>query len=393
MNTETGSLSARFSGRLGNFTLDVAFTVPARGVTALFGPSGCGKTTVLRCIAGLQVLPGGFFALNGAIWQDQNQFRPVHQRPIGYVFQEASLFAHLSVRDNLLFGYRRVVERRGGRAGATVRFCPDAVIDLLGLAPLLERATIRLSGGERQRVAMGRALLSQPDLLLMDEPLAALDRFSKEEILPYLERLPAALAVPALYVSHDITEVERLADTLVLIKAGQVVAAGRREDLQADPTLPIARLPEAGVTLMATVLETDPHYGLTRLALEGGELLVPGTPGPPGHRQRIRITASDISLARQPVVGTTILNSLPARILAVEPQDEVQMLVALALEAVEASFGKAVEASSGVAPSAGARLLARITRKSWESLALAPGQSIYAQIKGVALMAPERFLS
>ena len=177
---EPGRVKAAFRGRLGNFMLDAEFSVPATGVTAIFGASGCGKTTVARCIAGLQHMTDGFCAVDGDIWQDRQSFRPVHQRPIGYVFQEANLFPHLSVRGNLLFGAPKM-------AGARIGF--DEVVELLGLSALLGRSPKRLSGGERQRVAIGRALLSQPKLLLMDEPLAALDRSTKNEILPFLERL------------------------------------------------------------------------------------------------------------------------------------------------------------------------------------------------------------
>lgn len=359
-------LEARFAGRLGTFTLDVAFTAPARGITALFGPSGCGKTSVLRCVAGLQRLEGRF-AVAGDVWQDARHFRPTHRRPLGYVFQEANLFPHLSVRANLLYGHRRTV----GRGGAeTIR--PEEVVELLGLARLLDRAPQHLSGGERQRVAVGRALLTQPRLLLMDEPLAALDRFSKDEILPYLERLHAVLSVPVLYVSHDIAEVERLADHLVLLREGRVLASGPLTALQADPRLPIARLPEAGVTLPARVVGQEAAYGLSVVEIAGGRLLVPGDLGPADAPHRLRIAASDVSLARQPPAGSTILNVLPARVLAVEPQDAVQMLVVLELGDRD-----------------GARLLARITRKSHDLLGLAPGQPVFAQIKGVALVHTE----
>ena len=192
-----------------------------RGVTALFGPSGCGKTTVLRCVAGLQMLRDGYLSIGGEVWQDGAAFRPPYQRSVGYVFQEASLFPHLSVRRNLLYGHRRALRRGTGEA---TRF--DEVVELLGMQGLLDRSPLRLSGGERQRVAIGRALLSQPRLLLMDEPLAGLDRLSKDEILPYLEALHTALSIPILYVSHDIAEVERLADHLVLMQAGQWSRAG-----------------------------------------------------------------------------------------------------------------------------------------------------------------------
>lgn len=364
-----GGIRAVFRGDLGRFRLDVAFTAPARGVTALFGPSGCGKTTVLRCVAGLHRVEDGLLAVDGESWQEGSRFRPPHRRPIGYVFQEASLFPHMSVRRNLLYGHRRAV---GRGAAEEVRF--DEVVELLGLARLLDRAPLRLSGGERQRVAMGRALLSQPRLLLMDEPLAALDRFSKDEILPYLEALHDSLSIPVLYVSHDIAEVERLADHLVLLRDGRVVASGPLAELQSDPALPIARLPDAGVTLDGQVAGYDSAYGLTTLAVDGGGLLVPGEVGAVGVRRRLRIAASDVSLARQPASGSTILNSLPARLVAAEPQDAVQMMAVVALGA----------------DGRGARVLARVTRRSWDTLGLAPGQTVYAQVKGVALVFPER---
>jgi ABC-type sulfate/molybdate transport systems ATPase subunit len=225
-HAEPGRINAAFRGRLGAFTLDAELNVPASGVTAIFGPSGCGKTTVARCIAGLQRMADGFCAVDGEIWQDRSSFRPVHRRPIGYVFQEASLFSHLSVQGNLLFGAPRA-------AGAQIDF--DEVIELLGLAGLLDRSPHRLSGGERQRVAIGRALLSQPKLLLMDEPLAALDRTTKNEILPFLERVHARLLLPVFYISHDMAEIERFADHLVLMEQGRVVGAGRLGDFRPAP--------------------------------------------------------------------------------------------------------------------------------------------------------------
>jgi molybdate transport system ATP-binding protein len=209
-------IEARFAGRLGEFQLDVAFSAPARGITGLFGPSGCGKTTVLRCLSGLTRLPG---ALNvaGAVWQDERRFTPPHRRGAALVFQDADLFAHLDVRRNLTFGLRRTAP--------PVATSFDEVVVLLGLESLLARSPARLSGGERQRVAIGRALLSQPRLLLLDEPLAGLDAAAKAEILPYLERLHAAIA-PIVYVSHDVGEIARLADHLVVMKAGRMVASG-----------------------------------------------------------------------------------------------------------------------------------------------------------------------
>ncbi|MFC3229358.1 molybdenum ABC transporter ATP-binding protein [Marinibaculum pumilum] len=355
-----------FRGRLGGFDLDAAFAVPARGVTALFGPSGCGKTSVLRCIAGLQRL-AGHCRVAGESWQDDTAFLPPHRRAVGYVFQEASLFAHLSVRRNLLYASRG---RPPAAADGGIGF--DEVVALLGLAPLLTRATARLSGGERQRVAIGRALLSQPRLLLMDEPLAALDRAAREEILPFLERLHGSLSLPVLYVSHDMAEVERLADMLVLMSAGRVTASGPLARLQTDPSLPLALQRDAAVSLEAEVTGHDPAYGLARLEVPGGRFLVPvDAPPATGRRLRLRIGAGDVSLTLEPARGTTILNVLPARIDAVAQAGPHQMLAVLAL---------------GV-DGAGARLLARVTRRSWDSLGLAEGMAVHAQVKS-AVLAP-----
>ena len=363
--TGDGEIAARFAGPLGSFALAAEFRVPARGVTALFGPSGCGKTTVLRCVAGLRRIADGSLSVAGKTWQDARTFLPTHRRPIGYVFQEASLFPHLSVRGNLDYGRGRAL-----KAGRAERLDFAEVAALLGIAHLLDRAPTHLSGGERQRVAIGRALLSQPELLLMDEPLSALDRVSRDDILPYLERLRDRLAIPVLYVSHDLAEVERLADTLVLMRDGRVEASGPVDQLQADPTLPIAKLPEAGVTLRARVTGQDAAYGLSRLDIGGAGLLVPGLLGDEGTRVRIRITASDVSLARSAAEGSTILNILPARIIGHAARDPFQTMVVLTL------------GTEGRGP----RILARVTRRSWESLGLAPGQTVFAQIKGVALV-------
>ncbi|MBN8956491.1 MAG: molybdenum ABC transporter ATP-binding protein [Rhizobiales bacterium] len=331
------SITAAFRGMLGKFALDASFSVPATGVTGLFGPSGCGKTTVLRCIAGLQRLDG-FCAIDGDVWQDGDAFRPPHVRPIGYVFQEASLFPHLSVRRNLLYGAPRGKEPTQSDAIAF-----DEVLDLLGLTSLVERAPQNLSGGERQRVAIGRALLSQPKLLLMDEPLSALDRLTKDEILPFLERLHERMSLPVIYVTHDMSEIERLADHLVLMRAGSVIGAG-----------PLSALPA---------------YGILTVRVDGGRLLAPSTQARPGERRRLRIAASDVSLASTPPQGSTILNVLPARIVSHTASGPHEITVVLTLGHDHA----------------GQRLLARITRRSWEQLGFADGAPVYAQVKGVSL--------
>lgn len=236
MSREAGMIEATFQGRLGEFTLDAQFTTPAAGVTVLFGPSGCGKTTLLRCMAGLEHLPGRLI-VEGEVWQDETRFLPAHQRPVGYVFQEASLLPHLSVRRNLLFGFQRTQDER--------RIDLDQVITLLGLEHLLERGVARLSGGERQRVAIGRALLSQPRLLLMDEPLASLDRARKAEVLPYLERLHNDLAIPILYVTHDPSEAMRLGDRQITLSDGRTGPLIENHDATAGARL-AARLEDVG---------------------------------------------------------------------------------------------------------------------------------------------------
>lgn len=370
MRRDARTISVDLAGELGNFTLDVAFEVAARGVTALFGPSGCGKTTVLRCLAGLQRLSGRV-AIGDDVWQDSGKgiFLPPHQRHIGYVFQEASLFSHLSVRDNLLYGARRIKPtRQTSESGPTL----DDITDLLGIGALLERATTTLSGGERQRVAVGRALLSAPCALLMDEPLSALDRMTKDEILPYFERLHEQLSVPIVYVSHDFAEVQRLADTLVLLDRGKVVASGPLADLQTDPTLPLLSAQEASVVLEGRIAAFDERYALTEFSIPGGRFVVPGLHGTAGERRRLSIAASDVSLARSAPSDSTILNCLPARIVTIDSGTQApQVNVILAL-------------GSGKSET---RITARITRKSLDHLRLAEGETVFAQVKSVALVA------
>jgi molybdate transport system ATP-binding protein len=366
--TASQAIRAQFRGTIGKFALDAGFTAPAKGVTALFGPSGCGKTTVLRCIAGLLHI-NGVCEIDGEVWQDENgAFLPTHKRPLGYVFQEASLFQHLSVRRNLLFGAPR--DNRDGTKGGIVF---DEVIELLGITGLLDRSPRNLSGGERQRVAIGRALLSQPKLLLMDEPLSALDRATKNEILPFLERLRDHLNLPVVYITHDIAEVERLADQMVLMEKGRVIGVGPLEDLQSDPSLPLAAARDAAVSFNGTVQSSDETYGLVTLKLRGGVLTVPAPAAPVGERRRIRVIASDVSLTREASAPSSILNVLPARVVSTKPVDSSEIIVVLAL------------GQDGT----GARLLSRVTRKASEALGLADGASVYAQVKAVAL-APGR---
>lgn len=360
-----GAIAAVFRGQLGSFALDAEFTVPASGVTGLFGPSGSGKTTVLRCIAGLHRLADGYCAVDGDVWQDKSSFRPAHKRRIGYVFQEASLFPHLSVTGNLLYATRG---RRPAAPADAIGF--DEAVALLGLSALLHRAPDRLSGGERQRVAIGRALLSQPKLLLMDEPLSALDAETKNEILPFLERLRDSLSLPIIYVSHDMREIERLADHLILMQAGRVRSVGPLNELQSDPALPLAAGHDAAVTLDAVVSSYDAAYGLATLTVAGGQFFAPMPTAAIGSHQRVTIAARDVSLARERPEGTTILNVLPCRIAAATPATANEMVVVLKL------------GMDGT----GARLLAHVTRRSWDQIKFAEGIQVYGLIKSVALL-------
>jgi molybdate transport system ATP-binding protein len=380
-------------------------------VTGLFGPSGSGKTTVLRCIAGLSRVADGFFSIAGEVWQDGELFRPPHQRPIGYVFQEPSLFPHLSVRQNLRYGMPRgPAGQRGARSATEVGW--EDVVALLGLGALLERTPRHLSGGERQRVAIGRALLSQPRLLLLDEPLSALDQRAKGEILPFIERLHRTLSVPVLYVSHDMAELERFADHLLLMESGRVIASGGLRALECDPSLPLLRARDAAVSLEARVEGYDAAYGLLSLRVDGARFLVPSEPAVPGERRRLRVAAENVSLALERPRGSSILNVVPTRIVSVAGlgTNEITVVLELAatargeepLAALRAPEPKADEErkAEGSAQAQGgteqtgdrwapdvprARLISRVTRRSWEQLGLSEGQTVFAQVKSVAL--------
>ncbi|WP_051298315.1 molybdenum ABC transporter ATP-binding protein [Marinobacterium litorale] len=358
------TLNACFRGQLGDFQLDFEFSIPSRGVTALFGPSGCGKTTLLRCIAGLNFLPEGKLEVDGEIWQNGKQFMPTHKRPIGYVFQEPGLFAHLNVKRNLTYGRRR----------AGIKSSNDnelhELTGLLGIDHLLERDIHALSGGEKQRVAIARALLMKPRLLLMDEPLSALDQDNKNEILPYLEQLHSHLEIPVIYVTHDRREVERLADHLLLLKEGSIIAKGEIGELLTRPDLPFGRAQDAVTVLDGQVRHYDARYGLSTLQIEGGTLEVPDQLGPTGVYKRLRIASTDVSLSHQEALNTTILNRLPAVIWKILPTDGPSLNILLRI----GNMGE------------GSPLLASVTRKSVEQMALKEGQQVYAQIKGASLL-------
>jgi molybdate transport system ATP-binding protein len=361
-------IEARFKLDYPGFTLDVDLSLPSTGVSALFGHSGSGKTTLLRAIAGLERVPGGRLVFDGDPWQDENVFLPTHRRPIGYMFQEASLFAHLTVQGNLDYG----IKRRPHAGGVSAECRPanadfSHTVELLGIGHLLDRKPDRLSGGERQRVAIARALLTQPRLLLMDEPLAALDLARKEEILPYLEHLHEELKIPVLYVSHAPDEVARLADHIVALDAGRVVAAGPLAETLARTDLPIRLGEDAGVVLDAIVAAHDPQWHLARVDFPGGGLWVRDKGIPLGRHVRVRILARDVSLALEKIEGTSIVNSLPAQVAALGGDAHPALCL--------------VRLDCGGVP-----LLARLTQRSAATLALAPGMHVWVQIKAVALI-------
>ncbi|HEX4446237.1 MAG TPA: molybdenum ABC transporter ATP-binding protein [Polyangiaceae bacterium] len=362
---EAPGIAASLRFARGPFRIELELALPARGIAALFGPSGSGKTTCLRLLAGLDRGEGTVRVL-GEPWQDDARglFVPVHRRGVGYVFQDHALLAHLSVEGNLDYGRRRA--RPSGRIDAAV------VIGVLGIGALLARRPEGLSGGERQRVAIAQALLAQPRVLFLDEPLAALDGARKQEILPYLERLRDELAIPVVYVSHAMDEVARLADHLVLLDGGRVVASGPIGELLARLDLPTAMADDAGVVIEGTVAGHDEPNGLTRIRFAGGELWVGGIERPLGAPLRARALARDVSLALQAPGPSSVLNVLPARVVEVRDLGPDRVNVRLAV---------------GEAGEGGVTLLARITRRSQTALGLGPGVAVHALIKSVALLA------
>ena len=351
------SLHLQFRLTRADFALNVDLQLPGRGVTALFGPSGCGKTTLLRCIAGLERASGSLM-VNKQVWQDATHFTPTHQRAIGYVFQEASLFPHLSVRSNLQYGMKR--------ANSNGNVAIDPIIDLLGIRALLDRKPDGLSGGERQRVAIARALAVDPKLLLMDEPLAALDLKRKQEILPYLDRLQATLDIPILYVTHSPDEVVRLAHHLVVMDAGSVVASGELADTLSRLDLPVKLGQEAGVVIESVVGSIESQWHLTRIDFDGGSVWIRDPGLALGAKARVRILASDVSLAREQPGKSSIQNVLQGQIDAMR-DDEHPGLVLVRVKVGETA------------------LLARVTKRAVSELALMPGDTVWTQVKSVAL--------
>lgn len=353
------SLTVDLRHRLGAFALDVAFEAPA-GITALFGRSGSGKTTVVNAVAGLLQPAEGRIAVDGDVVFDSaaRVNLPVHRRRLGYVFQDGRLFPHLTVAQNLAYGLRFAPTGASGPG-------PAEVADLLGISALTGRRPAALSGGEKQRVAIGRALLSRPRMLLMDEPLAALDSARKAEILPYLERLRDRTGLPILYVSHSMAEVARLATTVVVLDGGRVARSGPAERVLSDPDMVRQiGLREAGAILPAVLTRHHPD-GLSELAISGGCVFLPAIDLGPGGRTRVRILAHDVILSRERPDGLSALNILPATVIALREGSGPGVMVQM-------QCGED-------------RLLARITRRSADALGLAPGIAVHAVIKSVSV--------
>ena len=354
------SIHARFQIQRANFLLDVDLNIPTKGITAIFGPSGCGKTTLLRAIAGLDHHPNGQLKINDEYWQNDTYFLPPHKRPLGYVFQEASLFAHLNVEKNLTYGMKRVPKNQQ-------KIALQQAIELLGIAHLLNRKPHTLSGGEKQRVAIARALAVSPQLLLMDEPLAALDNDRKREILPYLDSLHQNLDIPIIYISHSTDEVARLADHLVLLEAGKVQASGNIHQLLTRLDLPLAHQDDAETIIETTVAEHDEKYHLSYLDFSGGRFTVEKNKLPIGSKVRLRIAARDVSITLKAQSDTSILNIFPASIQNLMPEGKSQVIAQLQV---------------GDTP-----LLARLTQKSADLLKLTTGKQVFVQLKSVAVLA------
>jgi molybdate transport system ATP-binding protein len=357
-----GDLRIRLALPRADFALNVDLHLPASGITVLFGASGSGKTSVLRCVAGLERAHPGLVVVAGEVWQDDaaQVFLPTHQRALGYVFQEASLFEHLDVLGNLRYGLKRA---RSAQAGATLQ----AAIELLGIGRLLQRRPGQLSGGERQRVAIARALATSPRLLLLDEPMAALDLARRQEIMPWLERLRDELHIPMLYVTHSADELARLADHLVVLEGGQVKAAGPVDQVLSSVQLPVVLGDDAGALLRGQVLERDTTWHLARVGFAGGAMWLRDSGLPVGQSVRLRVLARDVSLAVQEPMQTSIQNHLPCEI------DSVALDAHPSQALVRLRCGESF-------------LLARVTHRSLHALGVAPGSAVWAQVKSVAIV-------
>jgi molybdate transport system ATP-binding protein len=352
-------IAGEFRLARGGFQLDTRFELPGPGVTALCGPSGAGKTSFLRCVAGLERPQSGELEVAGERWFDAQQWLPAHRRPLGYVTQEPNLFPHLDVLGNLRYGLRRM--RRA------TRIQERDIIDGLGLEPLLPRDVSTLSGGERQRVAIGRALMRSPVVLLMDEPVSALDVRTRAVVLKYIEQVLEHLQVRCLYVSHDLKEAAKLADELLWMESGRIVAQGAPQTVLTDLRLPFAEQEDAECVLNGVVEAHEPDVGLSRIRCAGGLLWLPQIDAPVGADVPVQIAARDVSIAVEPPGGVSILNVLQG---IVEDIAYPERWPAQALVRIDVGDGE---------------VLARITRKSVQTLELRAGARVWALVKAVAI--------
>jgi molybdate transport system ATP-binding protein len=349
-----------------DFDVRVDVQLPAHGISVIYGPSGCGKTTLLRCVAGLEPSAQGRVQVRHEVWQDDTHHvrLPTHQRALGYVFQEASLFDHLDVAGNLAYGHARAENASRNAMSQAVQ---PHVIELLGIGHLLKRRSHELSGGERQRVAIARALVTQPRLLLLDEPLAALDHARRQDVLPWLEKLRDDLNIPMLYVTHAVDEVARLADTLVVMDAGRVKANGPVADVLTQTDLPVVVGEDAGALLTGMVLALDAQWHLAQVGFAGGALWVRDSGLQVGQTVRLRVLARDVSVTLHEATQTSIQNHLPCVVEAIMPEAHPsQTLLRLRC--------------------GGSMLLARLTARGVHALGLQIGMPVWAQVKSVALV-------
>jgi molybdate transport system ATP-binding protein len=344
--------------QLESFMLDANFSIPDRGITVVFGPSGSGKTTLLRAIAGLEKSDDGFLKIGDSVWQKGEDFLATHKRQIGYVFQDAALFDHLDVKGNLNFVIKRAI-------GLKEDFI-ESIHNLLEIKTLLNRKTTQLSGGERQRVAIARALLTNPKILLLDEPLSALDLKRKNEILPYLDSIHNDLEIPILYVTHSQDEMSRLADHLLLIEDGNIIGSGPVNDMLTRFDMPLSHGGDAVSIIEAEVLKRDSEFNLMHLDFLGGQFIVPDNSFPVQTKVRIRVVARDVSLTKSKQVDTSILNIFPAMVQEIVNEGEAQVMVRLQIKETI--------------------LLACITRKSSYKLRLEKGSEVFVQVKSVAIL-------
>lgn len=353
------SIALRFHIQRGEFALNIDTVIPGSGVTAIFGPSGSGKTTLLRAIAGLEYAEDGHLKVGDVVWQGNNTFLPTHQRKVGYVFQEPSLFSHLTVQGNINYGLKRIKDE----SSADVL---QNAINLLGIEHLLQRMPWQLSGGEQQRVAIARALATSPSMLLLDEPLAALGDEQKTAILPYLKSVYKTLDIPVLYVSHSRDEVARLADHLLLLDNGEIKACGPISEMFTAMNLPLAHQDNAESIIEASVSSFDEQFGLATLAFSGGQFLVASAPLNIGSTVRLQVLARDVSITLEPQINTSILNIIAVTIDQIVKESSAQMTLRLTADNTV--------------------LLSKISCKSADDLNLKKGAQVYAQVKTAAIL-------